>query len=64
MRRLSWLGVEIASEANAKGKTRISREASRVACFVIPTDEELMIARHTLRMLREQPAAPLRERRA
>jgi acetate kinase len=64
MRRLSWLGVEIASEANAKGETRISREASRVACFVIPTDEELMIARHTLRVLREQTAAPLREKRA
>jgi acetate kinase len=64
MRRLSWLGVEIASEASAKGEMRISREASRVACFVIPTDEELMIARHTLRVLREQTAASLREKRA
>jgi acetate kinase len=32
----------------------ISCQASRVACYVIPTDEELMIARHTLRALRSQ----------
>jgi acetate kinase len=64
MRRLSWLGIEIASEANAKGETRISREGSQVACFVIPTDEELMIARHTLRVLRQQTASSLRGQRA
>ena len=54
VRRLSWLGFELASQANAKGELRISRERSRVACYVIPTDEELMIADHTLRIFRAQ----------
>ena len=54
VRRLSWLGFELASQANAKGEFRISRERSRVACYVIPTDEELMIADHTLRIFRAQ----------
>ena len=35
-------------------RLRISRPQSRIACHVIPTDEELMIARHTLRVLRER----------
>ena len=52
--RLAWLGLDFASRANAKGELIISRKRSRVACFVIPTDEELMIARHTLRVLRER----------
>ena len=54
VRRLSWLGFELASQANAKGELRISRKRSRVACYVIPTDEELMIADHTLRIFRAQ----------
>ena len=52
--RLAWLGLDFASRANAKGDVVISRKRSRVACFVIPTDEELMIARHTLHVLRER----------
>ena len=47
--RFAWLGLDLDREANASGKTLISRASSRVACYVIPTDEELMIARHTLR---------------
>ena len=50
--RLSWLGLKLDPEANAKGAGRISCQGSRVGCYVIPTDEELMIARHTLRVLR------------
>jgi acetate kinase len=50
--RLAWLGLDFDREANASGKTLISRASSRVACYVIPTDEELMIARHTLAVLR------------
>ncbi len=39
--------------ANAKGERRdLARRVARVSCYVIPTDEELMIARHTLRVLR------------
>ncbi len=64
LRRLSWLGVELASQANAKNEVRISRKRSRVACFVIPTDEELMIASHTLHVLREHAAPQLKEKRA
>ena len=46
--RLAWIGAELDPEANAAGATRISRPDSRVALLVVPTDEELMIARHTL----------------
>ena len=62
--RLSWLGLKLDSEANAKGAGRISCQGSRVGCYVIPTDEELMIARHTLRVLRTQPATLLEEKHA
>ncbi|MBP7240996.1 acetate/propionate family kinase [Amaricoccus sp.] len=46
--RLRWLGAEIDPAANAAGASVISTPASRVALLVVPTDEELMIARHTL----------------
>jgi acetate kinase len=60
-RRLAWLGLEIDSDANAGGEARISRPRSRITCHVIPTDEELMIARHTLRILRERASARPKE---
>jgi acetate kinase len=63
-RRMAWLGLEIASHANAKGELCISRKRSRVACYVIPTDEELMIAIHTLRLLRVRSAVELEEKLA
>jgi acetate kinase len=50
--KLAWLGVALDPAANADGKLLISRPESRVALLVVPTDEELMIARHTLAMLR------------
>jgi hypothetical protein len=64
--RLEWVGLELDANANAtaRGDTRISREGSRIACYVIPTDEELMIARHTLRVLRAQAASTLKEKSA
>jgi acetate kinase len=43
----AWLGVEIDEEANAGKGPRISKAGSRVSAWVIPTNEELMIARHT-----------------
>jgi Acetate kinase len=55
-KRLAWLGLDLDLKANADGEARISREGSRVACYVIPTDEELMIARHTLSVLQAQRA--------
>ena len=47
----AWLGVEIDAKANEAGGPRISTAASRVSAWVIPTNEELMIARHTRRIL-------------
>jgi len=52
IRRLGWLGLELDAEANAKGTGRISRASARVPCYVIPTDEELMIAQHTVTAVR------------
>ncbi len=49
--RLAWLGVAIDHAANERGDACISTAGSRVAVWVIPTDEELMIARHTLTLL-------------
>lgn len=51
VKRLGWLGAEIDHERNAANGLLISTDKSRVACYVIPTDEELMIARHTLSVL-------------
>ncbi|MBS0337516.1 MAG: acetate/propionate family kinase [Proteobacteria bacterium] len=47
-----WLGLELDAPANGAGGPRISSEASRVSAWVIPADEEGIIARHTLRTLR------------
>jgi acetate kinase len=46
-RQAAWLGVDLDPAANARHGPRISTAASRVAAWVIPTNEELMIARHT-----------------
>ena len=43
----AWLGVELDPEANARKGPRISRPGSKAQAWVIPTNEELMIARHT-----------------
>jgi acetate kinase len=43
----AWLGIELNEEANAGKATRISNAESEVSVWVIPTNEELMIARHT-----------------
>ncbi|MBS0642337.1 MAG: acetate kinase, partial [Proteobacteria bacterium] len=47
MRGCEWLGVVPDEPRNASGKGRISADESKVAAWVIPTDEERMIARHT-----------------
>jgi acetate kinase len=52
----AWLGVEIDPEANARKGPRISAAGSRVSAWVVPTNEELMIARHTGRLLGLIPA--------
>jgi acetate kinase len=50
-REAHWLGITLDEEANAKGGPRISNPGSRVSAWVIPTDENLMIARHTRRLV-------------
>jgi acetate kinase len=50
-RDAAWLGVELDADANAKGGPCISAPGSRVKAWVIPTNEELMIARHTRRVV-------------
>ena len=50
-RDAAWLGIELDPAANAAGGPRISTAASRVPAWVIPTNEELMIARHTRRLV-------------
>jgi acetate kinase len=51
-RDAAWLGVELDVTANVAGGPRISTAASRVSAWVIPTNEELMIARHARSLLR------------
>ena len=56
--RLAWLGVALDADANDRGGPgRISAARSRVEVWVIPTDEEAMIARHTLEVLTGRCAA-------
>jgi len=50
-RDAAWLGIELDAAANARGGPRISAPGSRVSAWVVPTNEELMIARHTQSVL-------------
>ncbi|MGE0848959.1 MAG: acetate/propionate family kinase [Hyphomicrobiaceae bacterium] len=61
VRRLAWLGLELDAAANAGSKLVITHKQSRFPCYVVATDEELMIAAHTLRSLRVRTS---REKRA
>jgi acetate kinase len=47
----AWLGIELDADANGGKGPRISTPASKVSAWMIPTNEELMIARHTGRLL-------------
>jgi acetate kinase len=51
MSRLAWLGLKLDPGRNAGNETCISAPGSSVPAYIIPTDEELMIARHTARLL-------------
>lgn len=54
-REAAWLGIACDSHANAADGPRISTAASHVPVFVIPTDEDLMIARHSLSVILSDP---------
>jgi acetate kinase len=50
-RDAAWLGIELDETANAAGGPRITTSASSATAWVIPTNEELMIARSTLELI-------------
>jgi acetate kinase len=62
--KLAWLGADLDPAANQANEALISRPASRVALYVVPTDEELMIARHTSRLVWGRDAAGAGEKAA
>ncbi len=62
--KLAWLGAEIDAAANDAGEHLLSRPSSRVRLYAIPTDEELMIARHTLALIDGAGAAAPAEEEA
>ncbi|MHB9841735.1 acetate/propionate family kinase [Paraburkholderia terrae] len=51
VRRAKWLGAELDVAANLKGGPLVTTASSRIPVWVIPTNEELMIARHTRTIL-------------
>jgi acetate kinase len=61
--KLAWLGVALDPAENSKHAGRISRSDSRIPVYVVPTDEELMIAQHTLALLSgRRPSTQAREK--
>jgi acetate kinase len=50
-----WLGLELDEQRNQSGETVISSDQSRARVFVIKTNEEMTIARHTARLLASTP---------
>jgi acetate kinase len=55
--KLVWLGVDFDAAANKSGGPLISKPHSKVSAYVIGTDEELMIARHTVSLLSHRAGA-------
>jgi acetate kinase len=53
-RDASWLDLVLEEDANERGGPRISKDGSAVSAWVIPTDENLMVAGHTRRLLEER----------
>src|SRR5215208_4365545 len=62
--RLAWLGVVLDPAENARHATKISRSDSRIPVYVVPTDEELMIAQHTLALLMNRQTQNQKRERA
>ena len=58
--KLAWLGGALDPQANAAAATSIAARDSRIGLYIVPTDEELMIARHTLVLLADRgPQQPM-----
>jgi len=60
---LGWLGVTLDPAENSRHARLISRSDSGIPVYVIPTDEELMIAQHTLSLLLNRPSSSTRHKR-
>jgi acetate kinase len=61
--QLGWLGVTLDPAENSRNARLISRSGSLIPVYVVPTDEELMIAQHTLSLLINRPSTnPKQER--
>jgi acetate kinase len=56
--RLEWLGVSLDPDENARHSLLISRAGSRIPAYVVRTDEELMIAQHTLSLIWNRNSSP------
>jgi acetate kinase len=56
--RLGWMGAKLDAKANDRGGPLISAGDSRIPLYVVPTDEELMIAQHTARVLMRSGRSP------
>lgn len=61
--QLRWLGVTLDPAENSRHARLISRSDSRIPIYVIPTDEERMIAQHTLSLLLNTPSFRARQER-
>ncbi len=59
----SWLGLELDEASNTGGKNRISTDASKVAVWIIPTDEERIVARHTVAVMQASLSGEQKEGR-
>ena len=55
--RLAWLGAKLDQAANAAGEMLVSHKDSGLPIYVIPTNEELMIAQHTMSLIAEHACA-------
>ena len=51
--KLAWLGVKLDEQANDSNGPRISTSDSSISVWVIPTDEELMIAQYTMALVKD-----------
>lgn len=56
--RLQWLGVKLDEPSNQTNATCISTDDSQVSVLVLPTDEEIIIASHTLKLITESQNEP------
>jgi acetate kinase len=54
---MGWAGLRLDPERNGRGELRISAEGSPLAAYAIPTDEEWLIARESVALLRAEAAA-------